>query len=155
MINLTLDDLLDQLEQARQMAIEERKPTAMIQATVTTAKLLGLDKPVIKDVNADEVQTISDLMNDLSAEQAAIAYKDIMGWRMKTSIDDLVAELDDARLTAKANGQASAMVTATMSKAKLLGLDKGVNNDAEVQPVKIVIKTVDARKPDIKLINSH
>ncbi|WP_201579096.1 hypothetical protein [Psychrobacter sp. Pi2-52] len=79
MIDLTLDDLLEQLEQARQMAIEERKPTAMIQATVTTAKLLGLDKPVIKDVNADDVQSISDLMNDLSSEQAAITYKNIMG----------------------------------------------------------------------------
>ena len=79
MSRLTLDDLLDQLEQARQMAIEERKPTAMIQATVTTAKLLGLDKPMIKDVNANEVQTISDLMNELSAEQAAITYKNIMG----------------------------------------------------------------------------
>jgi len=79
MSRLTLDDLLDQLEQARQMAIEERKPTAMIQATVTTAKLLGLDKPVIKDVNADEVQTISELMNELSSEQAAITYKNIMG----------------------------------------------------------------------------
>ena len=79
MSRLTLDDLLDQLEQARQMAIEERKPTAMIQATVTTAKLLGLDKPVIKDVHADEVQSISDLMNELSSEQAAITYKNIMG----------------------------------------------------------------------------
>ena len=79
MSRLTLDDLLDQLEQARQMAIEERKPTAMIQATVTTAKLTGLDKPVIKDVHADEVQTISDLMNELSSEQAAITYQDIMG----------------------------------------------------------------------------
>ncbi|MGP4712850.1 MULTISPECIES: hypothetical protein [unclassified Psychrobacter] len=78
MSRLSLDDLLEQLEQARQMAIEERKPTAMIQATVTTAKLLGFDKPVIKDINADEVQTISDLMNDLSAEQASITYKDIM-----------------------------------------------------------------------------
>lgn len=67
----------------------------------------------------------------------------------KMSIDDLMTELDDARLTAKANGQGSAMVAATMSKAKLLGLDKG-NNDAgnDVQPVKIVIRTVDARKPD-------
>ena len=64
------------------------------------------------------------------------------------SIDDLMTELDDARLTAKANNQASAMVTATMSKAKLLGLDKGVNNDSEVMPVKIVIQTVDARNPD-------
>ncbi|WP_300475509.1 hypothetical protein [uncultured Psychrobacter sp.] len=41
---------------------------------------------------------------------------------MKMSIDDLMTELDDARLIAKANGQASAMVTATMSKAKILGL---------------------------------
>ena len=66
----------------------------------------------------------------------------------KMSIDNLVAELDDARLTAKANNQASAMVTATMNKAKLLGLDKGVNDADEVQPVKIVIQTVDARKPN-------
>ena len=79
MSRLTLDDLLDQLEQARQMAIEERKPTAMIQATVTTAKLLGLDKPVLKDVHADDVQSISELMNELSSEQAAITYKNIMG----------------------------------------------------------------------------
>tara|TARA_R110002049_G_scaffold80357_1_gene204365 strand:- start:200 stop:439 length:240 start_codon:yes stop_codon:yes gene_type:complete len=79
MSRLTLDDLLDQLEQARQMAIEERKPTAMIQATVTTAKLLGMDRPQLKDVNADEVQTISELMNELSSEQAAITYKNIMG----------------------------------------------------------------------------
>ena len=79
MSRLTLDDLLDQLEQARQMAIEERKPTAMIQATATTAKLLGLDKPVVKDVHADDIQTISELMNELSSEQAAITYKNIMG----------------------------------------------------------------------------
>ena len=41
--SLTLDDLLDQLEQARQIAIENRKPTT------TMAKLLGLDKGVIYD----------------------------------------------------------------------------------------------------------
>lgn len=64
------------------------------------------------------------------------------------SISDLMTELDDARLTAKTNGQASAMVSATMSKAKLLGLDKYVADDDEVQPVKIVIQTVDARNPD-------
>ena len=79
MSRLTLDDLLDQLEQARQIAIADRKPSAMIQATVTTAKLLGLDKPVVKDVHADDVQTISELMNELSSEQAAITYKNIMG----------------------------------------------------------------------------
>jgi hypothetical protein len=102
--------------------IEERKPTAMIQATVTTAKLLGLDKPVIKDVNTHAVQTISELMN----------------------------ELDDARLTATANGHVSAIVRATMSKAKLLGmLDKtDSKHDNEVQPIQIIVRTVDARKPE-------
>jgi ABC-type branched-subunit amino acid transport system ATPase component len=75
MSRLTLDDLLDQLEQARQMAIEERKPTAMIQATVTTAKLLGLDKPVIKDVNAGEVQTISDLMDALANDDQLLTKR--------------------------------------------------------------------------------
>lgn len=67
----------------------------------------------------------------------------------KITLDDLMTELDEARLTAKDNGQASAMVAATMSKAKLLGLDKGFDDkDNEVQPVKIVIQTVDARNPD-------
>ena len=47
------------------------------------------------------------------------------------NIDNMMNELDDARLTAKANGQASAMVAATMSKAKLLGLDKPVIKDVE------------------------
>ena len=68
---------------------------------------------------------------------------------LKMSIDDLMNELEDARLTAKDNGQASAMVSASMSKAKLLGLDKGDgDSDSEVMPVKIVIQTVDARNPE-------
>jgi len=75
MTRLTLDDLLEQLEQARQMAIEERKPTAMIQATVTTAKLLGLDKPVIKDVHTDDVQSISDLMNELANDDQLLPQR--------------------------------------------------------------------------------
>lgn len=69
MIDLTLDDLLDQLEQARQIAIEDRKPTAMIQATVTMAKLIGMDRPVIKDVNANDEQTLSDLMDEISNDE--------------------------------------------------------------------------------------
>ena len=73
MINLTLDVLLDQLEQARQMAIEERKPTAMIQATATMAKLIGLDRPVIKDVNANEVQSMSDLMDAIANDETTRA----------------------------------------------------------------------------------
>ena len=68
------------------------------------------------------------------------------------SIDDLITELDDARLTAKANGQASAMVSATMSKAKLLGLDKVVHDNDQPMPVSIMINMVDARKPERALL---
>ena len=69
---------------------------------------------------------------------------------LKMTIDDLMNELEDARLIAKENGQASAMVSASMSKAKLLGmLDKTESkHDNEVQPVSVMINVVDARKPE-------
>jgi len=41
---INLDQILDEIEQARQVAIEQNKPSAMIQATMCKAKLLGLDK---------------------------------------------------------------------------------------------------------------
>ena len=64
------------------------------------------------------------------------------------TIDDLMTELEDARLTAKANGQASAMVAATMSKAKILGLDKvDSNHDNKVQPVQVIVQTINACRP--------
>ncbi|MGP5062977.1 hypothetical protein ACTXIZ_02180 [Psychrobacter celer] len=67
----------------------------------------------------------------------------------KITIDDLMTELNDARLTAKENGQASAMVAATMSKAKLLGLDKvDSEHNNEPQPVQIIVNVKNARKPD-------
>ena len=78
MSRLTLDDLLEQLEQARQIAIEERKPTAMIQATSTMAKLIGLDKPVLKDVYADNKPVVFNITG-VSPDEAAQAYRDIMG----------------------------------------------------------------------------
>lgn len=57
------------------MAIEERKPTAMIQATATMAKLTGYDRPQLKDVNADAVQTISDLMNELANDDQLLTQR--------------------------------------------------------------------------------
>ena len=77
MIDLTLNDLLNQLEQARQIAIEERKPSAMIQATVTTAKLLGMDRPQLKDVYADNKPVVFNITG-VSPDEAAQAYRDIM-----------------------------------------------------------------------------
>jgi len=44
--------------------------------------------------------------------------------RNAITVDDLLSELEDARQLAKMEGQASAMVSATMAKAKMLGFDK-------------------------------
>jgi len=77
MIDLTLDNLLNQLEQARQIAIEERKPSAMIQATATMARLIGLDKPVMKDIYADSKPVVFNITG-VSPDEAAQAYRDIM-----------------------------------------------------------------------------
>ena len=64
----TLSDILDEIEQARQIAIEQQKPTAMLQATLAKAKLLGLDKgdklTVTSDVpvfNMQPVRTLTEL----------------------------------------------------------------------------------------------
>lgn len=50
---LTVDDLLAELEEARQMAREKDNPNAMTQATMGKAKLLGLDKQVIDHTSSD------------------------------------------------------------------------------------------------------
>ena len=70
-----INDLIQDLQLAKQIAIEDRNPNAIVTATVTTAKLLGLDKPVIKDVNADAVQTISELMNELANDDQLLTQR--------------------------------------------------------------------------------
>ena len=67
----------------------------------------------------------------------------------KITVNDLIKELDDARQTAKENGQASAMVASILAKAKLLGLDKADSeHNNEPQPVQIIVNVKNARKPD-------
>ena len=67
----------------------------------------------------------------------------------KITINDLIKELDDARQTAKENGQASAMVASILAKAKLLGLDKADSeHNNEPQPVQIIVNVKNARKAD-------
>jgi phage terminase small subunit len=46
--NITIDDLLDELEEARQFAFETDKAAAAVSATMGKAKILGFDKQVIK-----------------------------------------------------------------------------------------------------------
>ena len=65
-----INDLIQDLQLAKQIAIEDRNPNALIMATISQAKLLGLDKPQIRDVNADAVQSISDLMNELADDES-------------------------------------------------------------------------------------
>ena len=70
-----ITDLIQDLQLAKQIAIEDRNPNALIMATVSQAKLLGLDKPQIRDVNADAVQTISDLMNELANDDQLLTQR--------------------------------------------------------------------------------
>ena len=64
------------------------------------------------------------------------------------TLDDLITELDEARTLAKEHIKPSARITATMAKAKLLGLDTGITDADEPTPVKIVVQTIDARLRD-------
>lgn len=73
--------------------------------------------------------------------------------RHKITIDDLIAELEEARNCAKGldKPQTATMVAATMGKAKLLGfLDtKGDGvDDSMPAPVKVVVQVKDARADD-------
>ena len=72
---LTLDDLIADLQIAKQIAIADRNPNAIVTATMSQAKLLGIDRPVIKDVHADDIQTISDLMNELANDEQLLPQR--------------------------------------------------------------------------------
>jgi len=67
-----LNDLIQDLQLAKQIAIEDRNPNAIVIATMSQSKLLGIDRPVMRDVNADAVQSISDLMNELADDETEV-----------------------------------------------------------------------------------
>jgi hypothetical protein len=70
-----LNDLIADLQTAKQIAIDDRNPNGIVTATMSQAKLLGFDKPVIKDVHADDVQSISDLMNELANDDQLLPQR--------------------------------------------------------------------------------
>ena len=70
-----LNDLIQDLQLAKQMAINHHNPNTLIMATISQAKLLGLDKPQIRDINADAVQTISELMNELANDDQLLTQR--------------------------------------------------------------------------------
>jgi hypothetical protein len=77
--------------------------------------------------------------------------------RHNMKVDDLLAELEEARQLAKSIEQPSPMVSATMGKAKILGLDnpKGKEEDEE-QAQKLEI-SFEVREPlrDVKVTNGR
>lgn len=67
-----------------------------------------------------------DLLNNPKITSRVEALRQAHAARHEITIDSLLTELEAARQLGRETGQASAMVGATMAKAKLLGLDKNV-----------------------------
>ena len=75
-----LNDLIQDLQLAKQMAIEDNNPNALIMATIGQAKLLGIDKPIkdvtlIKDVEPQQTLDYSMLNDDELRQLMAITEK--------------------------------------------------------------------------------
>ena len=72
---MKLDDILQELEAARQMAIDERKPASMIQASMAKAKLLGLDKGDTLTIKHNEPPIFN--LIGVSPEQAKEEFRQV------------------------------------------------------------------------------
>ncbi|WP_423813360.1 hypothetical protein [Psychrobacter sp. 219-2-C] len=75
-----LKDLIQDLQLAKQMAIEDNNPNALIMATIGQAKLLGIDKPIkdvtlIRDVEPQQTLDYSMLNDDELRQLIAITEK--------------------------------------------------------------------------------
>ena len=68
--NMTVDDLIKELEEARQAGLEFESASAMVAATMGKAKLLGLDKQLIDvTTNGQSINKPSLDVSKLSDEQ--------------------------------------------------------------------------------------
>ncbi|QHJ81967.1 MAG: hypothetical protein [Caudoviricetes sp.] len=86
----------------------------------------------------------SELMDNVKVTDRINELRGSIMQRHKITVDDLLAELDEARAIGKETGKAAPMVAATMGKAKLLGLDK-VLEEVDTRPVgKIEIEIVNS-----------
>ena len=66
MTNITLDDLLNDLQKAKDIAERNENPNALVTATLAQAKLLGLDKPKPKE--NDAVRMMRELMAEIERD---------------------------------------------------------------------------------------
>mgnify|MGYP003318224092 FL=1 len=75
-----LNDLIQDLQLAKQMAIEDNNPNALIMATIGQAKLLGIDKPIkdvtlIRDVEPQKTLDYSMLSDEELRQLIALTEK--------------------------------------------------------------------------------
>lgn len=74
---ITADDLLNELEQARQLALMTRQPSAMITATMGKARILGFNKIILSGDKDNPLQFKMNQMSeaDLMEEVGRIAKR--------------------------------------------------------------------------------
>lgn len=86
----------------------------------------------------------SELMDNVKVTDRINELRGSIMQRHRITVDDLLAELEEARAMAIKTEKAGPMAQATMGKAKLLGLDKALE-EADTRPVgKIEIEIVGA-----------
>jgi hypothetical protein len=68
---ITADDLLQELEQARQLALMTRQPSAMITATMGKARILGFNKIILSGDKDDPLQFKMNQMSDADLMEEA------------------------------------------------------------------------------------
>ena len=78
-----LSDLIADLQLAKDIAIRNENANSLVSATLTQAKLLGLDKPAKEpaqqiDVNVSYVTPLPDNLAELSATELAKLYFEVM-----------------------------------------------------------------------------
>ena len=90
----------------------------------------------------------SRLLSQPSIKQMIESRQQLASVETRTSMHDLLAELEAARVQALAQGQCSAAINAPMGKAKLLGFDKpkDVLSELRNEPIKITRVIVDVAK---------
>ena len=96
-------------------------------------------------------QSASRLMADRKVAARVDELKAATLNRHRATVDDLIRELEEARSFAKATLQPAAMTSATMGKAKLLGLDKQIveHSGPNGGPVPLMPTTIELVAPNV------
>lgn len=79
-----MNDLIADLQTAKQIATEDRNPNALIMATIGQAKLLGLDKPMLTVTPNSRHEPIADysMLTDTELRQLIAIEKKVQVTRV-------------------------------------------------------------------------